>query len=231
MPNTQYLDISIDCVVFGFDDEQLKVLLIEQNKLDEEHVALKALPGDLVKKGEDLDEAATRVLSELTNMQGLFLKQFGAFGHPERVRGSKDQKWLKQVRENPDAHIVTIGYYSLVRMEDYKPIAASFAHQTDWVDVYEIPELAFDHNIILEKALERLREDTQNNDISFELLPKKFTLGQLQKLHEMILDKKLDKRNFRKNVKKLDDLIPLNEKQKGVFHKPAQLYTFERGAE
>ena len=223
-----FLNISVDCVVFGFDDNQLKVLLIEQDKLSEAHVPMSALPGDHVYMGEDLDEAANRVLKELTGIEGLYLKQFHAFGNPNRTKGEKDSQWLRQVRKDPDAHIVTIGYYSLVRMEDLNPVASSFAKNTEWIDVNDIPELAFDHNEILDYALEHLRADTENNHISFELLPKKFTLGQLQQLHELILDKKLDKRNFRKSIKKLEDLIPLNEKQTGVYHKPAQLYSFER---
>lgn len=223
-----YLNISVDCVVFGFDDNQLKVLLIEQDKLSESHVPMSALPGDHIFIGEDLDDAANRVLKELTGIEGLYLKQFHAFGNPNRTKGEKDSQWLRQVRKNPDAHIITIGYYSLVRMEDLHPIASSFAKNTEWVDVNEIPDLAFDHNEIFDSALEHLRADTENNYISFELLPKKFTLGQLQQLHELILDKKLDKRNFRKSIKKLEELVPLNEKQTGVYHKPAQLYTFER---
>lgn len=223
-----FLNVSVDCVIFGFNDNQLKVLLIEQDKLTDSHVPMAALPGDHVYRGEDLDDAANRVLKELTGIEGLYLKQFHAFGNPNRTRGEKDSQWLRQIRKYPDAHVITIGYYSLVRMEDFNPKASSFAKNTEWIDITEIPQLAFDHNEIFECALEHLRTDTENNHISFELLPKKFTLGQLQQLHELILDKKLDKRNFRKSIKKLEDLIPLDEKQKGVFHKPAQLYTYER---
>lgn len=220
------LNISVDCVVFGFDENQLKVLVIEQDKLSESHIPLSALPGDHIYEGEDLDEAAARVLKELTGLEGLFLKQFYAFGNPNRTKGAKDATWLRQVRKDPDAHIITIGYYSLVRMEDMHPVASSFAKNIYWADVYDMPQMAFDHNDIFDAALAHLRIDTENNHISFELLPKKFTLGQLQQLHEIILDKKLDKRNFRKSIKKLEALIPLNEKQKGVYHKPAQLYSF-----
>lgn len=227
MSDKNFLNISVDCVVFGFDDNQLKVLLIEQEKLSERHIPMVALPGDHVFIGEDLDDAANRVLQELTGIEGLYLKQFHAFGNPNRTKGEKDAQWLRQVRKNPEAHIVTIGYYSLVRMEDLHPKASSFAKNTGWVDISEIPELAFDHNEIFEYALDQLRMDAESYHISFELLPKKFTLAQLQQLHELILDKKLDKRNFRKSIKKLDELIPLNEKQKGVYHKPAQLFSFD----
>lgn len=226
--NTNYLNISVDCVVFGFDENQLKVLLIEQEKLGENHIPLSALPGDHVFEGEDLDEAAGRVLKELTGLEGLFLKQFHAFGNPQRTKDDKDSIWLKHVRQEPEAHIVTIGYYSLVRMEDMHPVASSFAKMAYWADVSEVPELAFDHNEIFNCALRQLRDETENYHISYELLPKKFTLGQLQHLHELILNKQLDKRNFRKSIKKMDQLIALNEKQTGVYHKPAQLFSFER---
>jgi len=229
---SNYLDISIDCVVFGFDDNEnsLKVLLIEQERISDTIDPQKALPGDLVLKEEDFDIAANRVLQELTGLTGLFLKQFYAFGNPQRLKHEKDQNWLQKYRINPEIRIITLGYYSIIRMEDYKLIPSSFASKAEWVDIDEIPNLAFDHNEILEMALENLRIDTINNNISFELLPKKFTLAQLQNLHEIIFDKELDKRNFRKFIKKMDELIPLNEKQKGVYHKPAQLYSYERNS-
>lgn len=228
MSNKNLINISVDCVVFGFNDDQLKVLLIEQDKISDNHIPQSALPGDHVIEGEHLDVAASRVLKELTGLEGIYLKQFHAFSDPNRTKAEKDATFLKQLRQNPDAHIITIGYYSLVRMEDMHLEASSFAKNAYWADVYELPELAFDHNDIFETALKHLREDTESNHISFELLPEKFTLGQLQKLHEIILNKKLDKRNFRKSIKKLDELIPLNEKQTGVYHKPAQLFSFKR---
>lgn len=227
-----FLDISVDCVVFGYDetDNELKVLLIEQSRIDDKIEPLKALPGDHVMIDEHLHAAANRVLKELTGLDGLYLKQFYAFGNPNRVKFPKDQLWLHKVRTRPDARIITIGYYSLVRMEDYLLQPSSFAEKAEWVSIHEIPdmELAFDHNRIFERGLQVMRQDTQTNNISVELLPKKFTLAQLQDLYEKILEKELDKRNFRKLIKKSEEFIPLDEKQTGVFHKPAQLYSFER---
>lgn len=187
-----------------------------------------ALPGDLVRQDESFDHAAQRVLKELTNLSGIYLKQFYAFGDPNRVRMKKDQQWLNALRENPERRVVTVGYYSLVNMVDYKPKASSFASKARWVDVYEIPSLAFDHNEILDKALDMLRHELIADNIGFELLPEKFTLSQLQHLYEIVLDKKMDKRNFRKNVLKMENLQALDEKQKGVLHKPAQLYQYQR---
>jgi 8-oxo-dGTP diphosphatase len=113
-------------------------------------------------------------------------------------------------------------------MDDFNPQAASFAAKAQWVDVYKIPSLAFDHNNIVEQALQVLRHELMADHIGFELLPEKFTLSQLQKLYEIILDKKLDKRNFRKNILRADTVTPLEEKQSGVFHKPAQLFKVKR---
>jgi 8-oxo-dGTP diphosphatase len=225
------LDISVDCVVFGFDDEKLKVLLIQQRQPEDgAHLSRQqmAIPGDLVQDDESLDEAAKRVLEELTTLKGIYLKQFQTFGDPNRVRGLKDQEWLRIFRAHPERRVVTVGYYSLVKMDEYDPKASSFASEAQWIDVYQVPELAFDHNDIVFEALKMLRHKLIADNIGFELLPEKFTLSQLQKLHEIILDKKLDKRNFRKNVLKNENVKALNEKQTGVLHKPAQLFTFEK---
>lgn len=225
------MDISVDCVLFGFDEKKLKVLLIEQRHAGTDRKLPKiqtALPGDLLKDKESLDECAKRVLKELTSLKGIYLKQFYTFGDPKRVQDLKDQEWLRLFRAHPERRVITVGYYSLVKMDDYTPKASSFAGKTKWVDVYNIPQLAFDHNDIVERALDVFRHELVADNIGFELLPEKFTLSQLQHLHEIILDKKLDKRNFRKNVLKGDHLTPLEEKQQGVLHKPAQLYKYKR---
>lgn len=224
-------DLSVDNVVFGFDGEQLQVLLIRQGLPGEDmgpdrfHMAV---PGDLVYPQEGLDEAAYRILSNLTSLDGIFLKQFRAFGAPDRVFEEKDQEWLTRMRPHPERRVVTIGYYSLVAMSEYTPRPSSFASRAEWCPLSDLPRLAFDHNDIVAAGLSQLREDVAHHSIIFELLPEKFTLGQLQTLHEIILDKDLDKRNFRKNVKRMEGVVPLDEKQEGVLHKPAQLYTYVR---
>jgi 8-oxo-dGTP diphosphatase len=224
------MDVSVDCVLFGFDDRKLKVLLIEQRQPGKEKKIQKlqtALPGDLLKENESPNDAAKRVMKELTSLKGIYLKQFHTFGDPMRVKNLKDQDWLRLFRANPERRVITVGYYSLVKMEDYEPKASSFAGKAKWVDVYSIPELAFDHNEIVDRAIDILRHELIADNIGFELLPEKFTLTELQHLHEIILNKKLDKRNFRKNVLKMEHLKPLEEKQKGVLHKPAQLYQYK----
>jgi len=225
------MDISVDCVIFGFDDEQLKVLLIEQKQPEVKSKSFKsqkALPGDMVQAEESFDDAAARVLLELTSLDGIYLKQFFAFGYPDRVRGLKDQEWLRNFRQNPERRVVTVGYYSLIKMSDFKPKASSFAGRVHWVDIYQVPNLAFDHNEIVDRALAILRHELMADHIGFELLPEKFTLSQLQRLYEIILDKKLDKRNFRKNILRTDTVKALEEKQIGVLHKPAQLFSVKK---
>ncbi len=222
------IDVSVDNVIFGFDEDKLKVLVIQRKSVIQKEPGMNAIPGDLVYPDETLDNAAARVLKDLTSLEGLFLKQFHTFGDPDRVKGIKDQDWLRSFRAHPERRVITVAYYSLVNMDDYQLIPSSFAEKADWIEIGNVPELAFDHNDIVSLALESLRYGLEHDQIGFELLPEKFTLTQLQNLYEIILDKKFDKRNFRKNIKKMEHVIPLNEKQEGVLHKPAQLFKFEK---
>lgn len=223
-------NVSVDCVVFGFDNENLNVLLIQQKALATGQLSQFALPGDLVMEDESLDEAANRVLFELTQLTGITLRQFHAFGDPNRVKNIKDLQWLQSYRENPQARVITVAYFALVKMADFEPAASSFAEKVFWQEIHEIPDLAFDHNQILNVAIDRLRKDFESHSIGYELLPDKFTLSQLQKLHEIILDRELDKRNFRKKVIREGLVTPLKEKQQGVLHKPAQLFELNQEA-
>ena len=222
------LNLSIDCVVLGFDEDQkLKVLLIKKF-INEKNDYQFALPGDLVGISEDLLEGAARILKSLTSLDNLFLKQFQVFGSPERTKQKKDQSWLKMYRKKPKERVVTVGYIALVKMEDYIPQASSFAVDAEWVELNKISsELAFDHNIILDNGIAYLR-DQLDPQLAANLLPSKFTLSQLQNLYEILLDQKLDKRNFRKNILKIDVIRKTEEKQKGVSHKPAHLYTYKK---
>ena len=188
------MDVSVDCALFGFDGESLKLLLIRQRtesagELTEAALQM-ALPGNLVKEDESLDAAAKRVLSELTQLDDVFLKQFHAFGHPDRVSDLKDQQWLRTFREEPKNRVMTVAYYGLVSLHDHTPSPASFAGDVHWTDVRDLPNLAFDHDDIASLALATLRAELESKHISFELLPEKFTLRQLQSLHEVVLDKK-----------------------------------------
>tara|TARA_B100000963_G_scaffold130297_1_gene113705 strand:+ start:15306 stop:15983 length:678 start_codon:yes stop_codon:yes gene_type:complete len=221
------INLSIDCVILGFDnDQKLKVLLIKKiiNKNNDYQYAL---PGDLLKYDEDLLEGGKRILKSLTSLENIYLKQFHAFGNPKRTKQKKDQSWLRLYRKKPKERVVTIGYIALVNMEEYNPQASSFAFQAEWIDIKDVSnDLAFDHNHILSYGIEYLREQIDHKLIS-NLLPSKFTLSQLQNLYEILLDEKLDKRNFRKNISKIDVIRKTNEKQEGVRHKPAYLYTYD----
>ncbi|MEI7725377.1 MAG: NUDIX domain-containing protein [Bacteroidota bacterium] len=221
--------VSVDCVVFGFEFGKLDVLLIERNMEFEgrEYRDLK-LPGDLVRKDEDLDTAASRVLRELTGLDNIYLKQYLAIGSPMRLRRQpRDMEWLKSIG-HPEEIVVTVAYYSLINIDQDK--AANFILQSNarWYTVSEVDELAFDHLSILHQALQALRTDFNLKPIAFELLPPKFTLRQLQQLYEVILGLKLDKRNFRKKVSNMPFITPINERQVNVSHKPARYFNFNR---
>jgi len=221
--------VSVDCVVFGFEFGKLDVLLIERNMQFEgrEYKDLK-LPGDLVRKDEDLDTAASRVLRELTGLENIYLKQYLAIGSPNRLkRQPRDMEWLRSIG-HPEEIVVTVSYYSLINIDQDK--AANFILQSNarWYTVSEVTELAFDHLTILQQALQVLRTDLTLKPIAYELLPPKFTLGQLQQLYEVILGIKLDKRNFRKKVAGMPFIVPINEKQVDVSHKPARFFSFNR---
>ena len=222
------INLSVDCVILGFDDDQkLKILLIKKviNKKGDFQYAI---PGDLLDNNEDLLSGAKRILKNLTSLDKLYLKQFKAFGDPNRTKDKKDQSWLNLYRKNPKERVVTVGYLSLVKMEDYIPQASSFASDAECVDFNSIPDnLAFDHNEIINSGLRYLRTQLDHKIIS-NLLPSKFTLSQLQYIYEILLDEKLDKRNFRKNISKISVIKKTKEKQEGVAHKPAYLYTYEK---
>lgn len=222
-PKSLNSNVSVDCVVFGFDSDQLNILLLEQDMKSADKAQF-ALPGDLILENESLDQAADRILYELTGVRGIFLKQFRAFGDPLRVQDEKDKEWLNLYRNKPGERVITITYFALVRMEDVEIGASSFARRVFWQNIHKVPRLAFDHNQILEEALEQLREDFETRKTGFELLPETFTLSHVQRLYEIILDKKLDKRNFRKKIIKENLVHATNEKQSGVLHKPARLY-------
>ncbi|MFT7588534.1 MAG: 8-oxo-dGTP diphosphatase [Limisphaerales bacterium] len=228
--------VSVDCVIFGFDFEELKVLLIQRKETDKsvdgsEDIVREgswALPGNLILEDESLDQGAERALVELTGLDNIYLEQFRAFGNPDRVRKPSDVLWLKSVRQDPSARVITVAYFSLVKLMDYNPNPSSFATRVEWFKIGDVPELAFDHNEIVDAALEALKSRLRRRPVGFALLPPKFTLGQLQKLYEAILRMPLDKRNFRKKMLKKGILIALDEKQQGVPHKPAQYYQFDR---
>jgi 8-oxo-dGTP diphosphatase len=222
--------LSVDCVIFGFDFNQLNVLLVDRVMVDEltgkQLFKDLTLTGNHIYEDEDLDEAAARVLFDLTGLQDIYLEQFKTFGAPDRIKRENDRAWLAANGRDPNKRIVTVGYYSLLARDNV--ILEWRGRHVRWTPVADVRDLAFDHMDIFQEALVALRKKLLKEPIGFELLPEKFTLSQLQRLYEVILGVGLDKRNFRKKVARMKYLVPLEEKQTGVAHKPARLYCFDR---
>ncbi len=205
---------AIDCVILGFDEGELKTLLVKRN--EEPFKDYWTLPGCLVvDQYESIDAAAARVLYSLTGLEGAYMEQFYTYA---------------DVVRHADGRVVSVAYYAMVRLEDTRQsqLIASYTRNAAWVPVAEIAGLAFDHMIILEKVLKKVRRKVLYHPIAFELLPVKFTLTQLQNLYEVILNKKLDKRNFRKKILHYRILKDLNEKQKDVSYRAAKLFKFDK---
>lgn len=201
---------TVDNVIFGFDEGDLKVLLIKRG--EEPYSGKWALPGYFVYPNEDLNTAAIRVLEELTGIRNVYLEQVQTFGKVDR---------------HPFGRVITVAYLSLVKISKYAIQPASIALKAKWHSVANLNDLAFDHLEILNASFNQLKRTVRSRPIGFELLPYKFTLTQLQHLYESILETELDKRNFRKKILSMDLLINLNETQEGVAHRPAKLYQFD----
>ena len=223
-------NLSVDCVIFGFDLNKLNILLTKRvfkdPKTGKYHFTDYTLQGHHVLENEDLDKAAIRVLKEKTGLDNIFLEQFHTFGDTNRVNNPKDVLWIKTMFPLPSNHVITVGYYSLV---DSSKIHPDQNHEdTMWFPADDLPELGFDHAEIIDEALRCLRIKLAREPIGFELLPEKFTLSQLQSLYEAVLGRSYDRRNFRKKITQLKYIIPLDEKQTGVAHKPAQVFIFSK---
>lgn len=204
-------NISIDCVIFGFDNGNLEVLLIQRAINPEKDKW--ALPGGFILKSEEIENAAARILKETSAIENIYMEQLSVFGNVNRY---------------PDRRVFTIGYFALVSPEKYNLLPGTDTSEVRWFKMSSLPELAFDHKSIIETALKKLRSRVRIRPIGFELLPKKFSLPKLQTLYESILGVNLDKRNFRKKLLKMDLLIKLNEKEKGNIKRAAMLYRFDK---
>jgi len=212
IPFKDYLKfgLSVDCVVFGYNEGKVQVLLIERNA--EPYKGNWALPGELVAMDANLEDSANDVLRNLTGLSNIFMEQFFTFGSVDR---------------HPAGRVTTVGYYSLVGSNNYKPIASSWAKSIKWFDISDLPSLAFDHEQILQKGINTLKRRVRYRPVGFSLLPNKFTLSELQDLYEALLDAKFDKPNFRKKILSMDLLIQLDEFQENVSHRPAKLFMFD----
>ncbi len=204
-------EVTVDTVIFTIRRNNLEVLLVQRGQ--EPFKGRWAVPGGFVRLSENLDEAAKRVLYEKTSVKDVYLEQLYTFGEPERY---------------PSARVITVSYVALIRSDELELSAEEGLNiqQIAWHPVYSIPELAFDHKDILNYAIKRLRARLEYTPIAFQLLPKKFTLTELQRTYESILDTELDKRNFRKKMISLGILKEYDEFTKESSKRPARLYGF-----
>ena len=202
---------SVDNVIFGFENQTLMVLLIKRGA--EPYLGEWALPGALVRPDEHLDDAPIRILNELTGLSDVYLEQVATFGKVDR---------------HPLGRVITVSYYSLVDISKTDPRPSSFATELAWYPFWDIQDLPFDHMEIMNVCHQRLQNRLQSHPIGFELLEEEFTLTDLQSLYEAVLNKKLDKRNFRKKILAMKILKPLGTFQEGVPHRPAKMYAFDK---
>ncbi len=199
--------LSVDCVIFGFDENKLKVLLIRSDL--EKFKSKWSLLGDLVKPDEDLDASAYRILKQRTGLDDVYLEQVHTFGKTNR---------------HPAGRVVTVAYCSLINIQHHK--LEILDNELHWHDVAGVSDLAFDHNQIFETSLLQLQKRVQEHPLGFSLLPNKFSLRELQNLYEAILGVRLDRRNFRKKFFAMDFLVDIDEIEKNVPHRPGKLYKF-----
>ena len=214
--------ISVDTVIFGFNGDQLKVLLLKM-KFNHQYF----LPGGYMKKEENLESAAIRILRERTQLDKIFLQEFAVFSElnrsEETFKDFPDDLWHKK-------RFISVGYYALVNHKDVSPIGDELSESCDWIilDELENQNITMDHKQIIEKALNTLREQISYKPIGLNLLPEKFTLSELQKLYEAILGRTLNRGNFYRKIKNIGILKKLDEKRKGGAHKAPDLYTFDQ---
>jgi 8-oxo-dGTP diphosphatase len=201
--------LSVDCVIFGYENKELKVLLIKSDL--EEFAGMYSLLGDLIRPDEDLDSAPYRVLKDRTGLDDVYLEQVHTFGSIDR---------------HPSGRVVTTAYYALIDITHHK--LKLDLNELHWHSINDINILAFDHRLILDTCLERLREQIMESPIAFNLLQEKFSLRELQEVYESILGSKLDRRNFRKKIAIKDWLVDLNEMEVNLSHRPGKLYSLKK---
>lgn len=215
--------ISTDCVIFGFHNNELKVLLLKWKDKDNW-----CLPGGFVRRDESLEDSAMRVLKERTGLENIFLQQFHAFGDPEREKNKRTVTPVGNARSWITARFITVGYWALVEYSRVTPRPDWLSDQCRWWDLPDIPNLIYDHNKIIATALDALRHSLNDYPVGYNLLPEKFTMPDLQRLYETILGTSLDRRNFQKKMLALNVLERLNERKTGGAHKAPFLYRFDK---
>lgn len=203
--------LSIDCLIFGFRNCELDVLLIKHAEGISK--GRWALPGGWIRYNESVDNAASRLLTSLTGVSNIFLEQLHVFGDVNRYPGKR---------------VITITYYALINADNYSLRAGFTASDAQWFKIHLVPRLPYDHNKILKQGFQHLKHKVRHEPIGFNLLPKKFTLHQIQKLYEAILETELDKPNFRRKLLNMNLLVPCDEKQQDVSHRAANFYRFDK---
>ena len=203
--------LTTDCIIFGFDGSTLNVLLIERK--NEPFKGYWAFPGGFINMDEDAETCAKRELYEETGLKDMYIEQLYTFSETDR---------------DPRGRVISVTYYALVRSNMYRPVAGDDAKSTQWFPLHELPALAFDHEKIFKIAYTRLKNKIRYQPIGFELLNPQFTFPELQRLYEVILDTKLDRRNFRKKMLNTELLIQMDNKQPNVPHKAARYFRFDR---
>jgi 8-oxo-dGTP diphosphatase len=219
--------ISVDCVIFGFHDNQLKVLLLKAR-----YAGKWALPGGFILKNEHMNQAAQRILKQRTGLDDIYLQQFRVFSDPGRSTKKINRQFLKNVQIDIGEswmfeRFITIGYSALVDFTKASPVPDNISDACEWFGIPGVPEMILDHGHIFDEALKHLRMQLNYHPVGFNLLPKKFTMPELQKLYETILDKKLDRRNFQRKIVATGILKKLDETKKGVAHKAPFYYKFD----
>ena len=202
--------VSVDCIIFGFDEGKLRIL-IGKRQMDPGRGEW-SLYGGFVRSDENIDEAANRVLYDLTGLRNVYMRQVGAFGSVDR---------------DPGERVISIAYYALINVNDYEDRLRK-EHRVEWVNIDDIPRLYSDHNEMVRKALKLMRQKIKTEPIGFRLLPSLFTLTQLQHLYEAIHGEELDKRNFRKRIKEMDFIEKTELIDKKGSKRGASLYRFNK---
>ncbi|MGG9960313.1 NUDIX hydrolase [Ferruginibacter sp. SUN106] len=219
--------ISVDCIIFGFHENELKVLLLQAK-----YAGIWALPGGFIFKDEHMDDAAKRILQERTGVDDIYMQQFHVFSEPGRSTKKANKQFLKNVGIEMEEswlfdRFITVGYTALVDFSKVQPVTDILSSDCKWFNIHDIPEMILDHRNILDKALDDLRMQLNYHPLGYNLLPEKFTMPELQKLYETILDRTLDRRNFQRKIVSTGILKRLNETKKGVAHKAPYYYKFD----
>ncbi|MEO8821987.1 MAG: NUDIX domain-containing protein [Ginsengibacter sp.] len=219
--------VSVDNVIFGFYQNNLKVLLLKSKS-----AGLWSLSGGFILKDEPIDNSAQRILKERTGLEKIFLQQFHVFSDPGRSTKKVNQQFLKNIGVSLDKswmfeRFITIGYYALVNFTKVKPAPDNISQSCEWFSIDNLPEMMLDHRDIIDEALKSLRLQLYFHPIGYNLLEQKFTMPELQKLYETILDKKLDRRNFQRKIISTGIVKKLKETKKGVAHKAPFYYKFD----